>query len=98
MNILEELYHGNICADSKIYPPDSPFVEAAKLRSRNSDKLMSTLNEAEKETFEKYCDAQADVESISRYNTYTYALKLGILLMVEIFTGKSEVVGEEEML
>ena len=98
MNILEELYYSNIRPDSKVYPPNSPFVEMAKLKSKNLDKLMSALNDEEKETFEKYCDAQSDIESITRYDTYTYALKFGILLMVEIFTGKSEVVGEEEIL
>ena len=98
MNILEELYCGNIRPDSRVYPPNSPFVEAARLKNKNLDKLMSVLNDEEKETFEKYCDAQSDIESITRYDTYTYALKFGILLMVEIFTGKSEVVGEEEML
>ena len=98
MNILEELYCGNIRPDARVYPQNSPFAEAAKLKNRNLDKLMSVLNESEKETFEKYCDAQSDIESITRYDTYTYALKLGILLMIEIFTGKSEVVSEAEIL
>lgn len=98
MNILEELYYGNIRPDSRVYPPNSPFVEAAKLKNKNLEKLMAALNDSEKETFEKYCDAESDIQSITRYDTYTYALKFGILLMIEIFMGKSEVVGEEEIL
>jgi hypothetical protein len=85
MKILEELYWGNICPDSKVYKPDSLFVQAAKLRTRNLEKLMAVLDESEKELFEGYCDAQSDIESIIRYDTFTYALKFGILLMVEIF-------------
>ena len=98
MNIIEELYYGNISPNLRAYSPDSPFAKAAELKSKNLDKLMSVLNDDEKEIFKKYCCAQADVERISRYDTYTYSLKLGALLMVEIFTGKSEVVGEEEIL
>ena len=93
-SILEELYCGIICPDSRHYGPDSPFVEAARLKSRNLDKLMASLDDSEKELFEKYCDAQGEIEGITRYDTFTYALKFGILLMAEVFTGKGEITGE----
>lgn len=96
MNILEELYYGNIRPDSRVYPPNSPFVEAAHLKKRNLDNLMAALNDSEKETFEKYCEAQSDIESITRYDTFTYALKFGILLMVEVFAGKGSEFDEED--
>lgn len=96
MNILEELYYSNIRPDSRVYPPNSPFVEAAHLKKKNLDKLMSALNDSEKETFEKYCEAQADIESITRYDTFTYALKFGILLMVEVFSKERGEFGEED--
>ncbi len=34
------------------------------------------------------------MEEITRYGTFTYALKFGILLMIEIFMGKEEITGE----
>lgn len=40
MNILEELYYGNIRPDSRVYPPNSPFVEAAHLKSIAKRKLI----------------------------------------------------------
>jgi len=95
-SVLEELYYGNIRPDSRMYAKDSPFVQAARLKSRNLDKLMASLNDSEKELFEKYCDAQGEIEGITRYDTFSYALKFGILLMVEVFMGKSEVVGEDD--
>jgi len=93
-SILEQVYCGNICSDSKRYSPYSPFVEAAHLKSRNLDKLMERLDDSEKELFEKYCDAQLEIEGITRYDTFTYALKFGILLMAEVFMGKEEITGE----
>lgn len=94
-SILEELYNGNIRPDTKRYGQDSPFVEAARLKHKNLEKLMATLNDSEKEVFEKYCDAQGDIEGITRYDTYTYALKFGVLLMAEIFMGRGEITGED---
>jgi hypothetical protein len=89
-SVLEELYYGNIRPDARCYGQDSPFAQAARLKQRNLEKLMDTLNDSEKELFEKYSDAQADLEEITRYDTFTYALKFGILLMTEVFMEKTE--------
>ena len=90
---LEELYMGNIGFDAGYYGQNSPFVKAAKRKLDSMEKLSASLNDAEKELFEQYCDAQGDIEGITRYDTYTNALKFGILLMIEILmecdTGKA---------
>lgn len=57
---------GNIGFDSGRYGPDSPFVQAACRKLDSMEKLDATLNEAEKELFEQYCDAQGDIEGITR--------------------------------
>lgn len=90
-SVLEELYYGNIGPSKKIHGQDSPFVQAAKLKSRNLDKLMELLNEQEKELFEKYADTQSELEDISSYAKFTYGLKFGVLLMAEVFVGMGEV-------
>lgn len=97
-SVLEQLYFGNIRPDSKTYGQDSPFVKAAELKSRNLDDLMNLLDTPGKEAFEKYCDAQGDIEGITQYNTFTYALKFGVLLMTEVFMNSGEVVGENLVL
>ena len=96
-SVLEELYYGNIRPDSRIYGQDSPFVQAAKLKSKNLEKLKEVLNDSEKEIFDQYYDAQGDIEGITQYDTFTYALKFGILLMVETFMGSSEIIGEDNV-
>ena len=95
-SVMEELYCGNIQADSRFYGKDSLFVETAKARNTTLEKLLALLNEEEKELFEEYRDAQSDIEGIARYDTFSYALKFGILLMAEVFIGRSEVTGCEE--
>lgn len=83
-SILEELYRGSIGFDSARYAQGSPFVIAAQKKHENMEKLTATLNDYQKELFENYCDAQGDIETITRYDTFVAALKFGVLLMSEI--------------
>ena len=84
-SMLEELYMGNVGFDAGYYPQNSPFVKAAK-QLDSMEKLNAILDDTGKELFEQYCDAQGDIGDITRYDTYTDALRFGILLMVEVFT------------
>jgi len=90
-SILDQLYIGNIGFDSARYPQGSPFTEAAQRKLENMEKLTETLNDSQKELFENYREAQADIEGIVRYDTFAAALKFGVLFMMEILTdnGKS---------
>ena len=85
-SILRELYHGNIRPDCRVYAKDSPFVKAARVKHDNLEKLEATLGVVEKEAFNKYCEAQSEIEDITKFDTFTDALKFGILLMIEIFS------------
>lgn len=93
-SILEELYMGNIGFDVGYYDQNSPFVKAARRKHDSMEKLEASLNETQKEIFDEYCEAQGDIEGITRYDTYAATLKFGILLMVEIF---SDISGSKEV-
>jgi len=81
---LEDLYLGNIDFDSGYHGKDSPFVKAARKKHDSLESLMAILDDTQKELFEQYCDAQGDIEGITRYSTYTTSLKFGIQLMIEV--------------
>ncbi|MCL2566371.1 MAG: hypothetical protein FWE24_11300 [Defluviitaleaceae bacterium] len=89
-SILEELYHGNIRHDVKYYGQDSAFVKAARTKHDCMEKLAASLGDSEKELLEKYYEAQSGIESIARFDTFTYALRLGILLMIEVFKNDNQ--------
>lgn len=55
------------------------------------EKLNAMLDDTGKELIDTYCETQGDIEGITRHDTYTDALKFGILLMVEVFTSTYEV-------
>jgi len=56
---------------------------------------MEKLDDSGKEVFETYCEAESEIEEISRYRVYTYALKFGILLMAEVFVTSGEITGAD---
>ncbi|MCL2342276.1 MAG: hypothetical protein FWC62_00030 [Firmicutes bacterium] len=94
-NVLEALYNGDIRPDLRDYEQSAALDQLEKLKARNLDELMGILGDAEREVFGKYCDAQEEIEEITQYDTYAYALKFGILLMAEVFMTGSDVTGEE---
>ncbi len=96
MQILEELYYGNIRPDVKFYGQDSPFAELIYLREKNWEKLMESLNEQEKETLEKFNDAEAEIDAITRYQKFSYGFRLGVLLMAETFTNSGELMDSHQ--
>lgn len=96
MKILEELYYGNIRPDVKFYGKYPPFVELARLREKNADNLLKTLNEDEKEIFEKFKAAQSEIDDITHYQKFAYGFKLGVLLMSEAFISEDELVESYE--
>ena len=85
-SILRELYHGNIRPDCRFYAKDSPFVKAARVKHDCLEKLEAMLEASEKEIFEQYFEAQSEIEDITKFDTFTDALKFGMLLMIEIFS------------
>ena len=90
-SILEELYYGNIRPDSRHYEDDSPFMEAVRRKNQCLEKLTEAMSDYEKDLFEKYCNAQDEIASITRYDTFSYALKFGVLLMKEVFTDEENI-------
>ena len=56
MDILEDLYYGNLFPHEKCSRLDDEVKELLKLLNRNEEKLTATLTESQKETFEKYKD------------------------------------------
>ena len=84
---FEDMYFKSIQPNFELYSKNPEYIEAAQLKEINYNELTDTLNESEKKRFEKFLDADGNLKEIEYYNTFTYAFKLGALLMVEIFAG-----------
>lgn len=64
MNTLEDLYYGNLFPQEKCARLDDEVKELLKLLNRNEEKLISTLSDEQKETFEKYKDCNREISEI----------------------------------
>lgn len=57
MNILEELWYGNIEPAEYDISASKEYKELLQLISRNEDKLLAAMTDSQKELFTKYVDS-----------------------------------------
>ena len=84
MNILEELYYGNIVPNEKCAKFDDEVKELLKLLNRNEEKLVATLTEVQKETFEKYKDCNREISEISEREIFLNGFRLGARIIIDV--------------
>lgn len=84
MDILEELYYGNIVPNEKCAKFDDEVKELLKLLNRNEEKLTATLTELQKETFEKYKDCNREISEISEREIFLNGFRLGARIIIDV--------------
>lgn len=84
MNTLEDLYYGNIVPNEKCAKLDDEVKELLKLLNRNEEKLVATLTEVQKETFEKYKDCNREISEISERETFLNGFRLGARIIIDV--------------
>ena len=95
-SILEEFAYGNISPEVQFFKKDSAFDKAMKLVSRNEQKLFDCLGAEDKATFQKYVDAQGEVNQLTSVKNLIYGYKLGLIMTAEAFIGKNDLIAGED--
>ena len=90
MNVIKELWHGNICpqTDSRNNSPE--MKELMEYMARHHDDLLKTLNDEQKAIFEKFDDCWSEYSSYAEEAIFTYAFKLGARLVYEALIEHNE--------
>lgn len=83
MNILEELYYGNIFPNEECAKLDEQTKELLSLLNRNEEKLISDLTDEQKETFEKFKECNREFSEISERKLFILGFKLGAKIVIE---------------
>ncbi|MCI2111989.1 MAG: hypothetical protein LKJ92_00750 [Ruminococcus sp.] len=83
MNILEELYFGNIAPNEKCARLNSEVTKLLKLLNRNEEKLTATFSEEQKITFEKYKDCNREISEICEKDVFLNGFRLGARTIIE---------------
>lgn len=84
MDILEDLYYGNLFPREKLSKLDDETKELLRLLNRNEEKLIANLSNEQKETFEKYKDCNQEISEICERNAFLNGFRLGARIIIEV--------------
>ena len=84
MRILEDLYCGRIAPHEHRIEPESEYENLLRYIICHEDDLKSTLTDQQKETFEKYKEYRADLESLTEVEAFISGFKLATRIMMEV--------------
>ena len=82
MNILDELWYGNINPQEQSKENNRAINELLNLMGRNRDRLHDSLTEEQRETLEKYDDCVNEMYGLIESEIFSYAFRLGGRLML----------------
>ena len=91
MNILEDLYYGNISPHERYFNQGSKVEKLVKLICKNEDELNNSLTEKQKETFEKFKDVTSELSCITEREAFTAGFILATRIMMQVTEGLQEV-------
>lgn len=84
MNILEEFWDGNLEPAEYDASPNKEHKEMLQLISRNEDKLLATMTDAQKELFARYSDCVREYQAMSECLLFQNSFCLGARMMLSI--------------
>ena len=88
MNILEDLWFGNISPWERPFKKNSAYLELLTLIARHYDDLIGRLNDEEKEIFEKYDDCTGEMHNLTEREAFVKGFTLGARIIIEVLTNK----------
>lgn len=83
-SILEELFYGNICPNTDCRSNGNETKQLMGYIADHHDTLLSTINEQQKEIFEKFDDCYNELTDINEREIFVYAFKLGMQIAIEV--------------
>ena len=89
MNILEEFWYGNLEPAEYDVSPSKEYKEMLQLISRNEDRLLATMTDAQKELFTLYADCMREYQAMAECMLFQNSFRLGAKMMAEILKGGS---------
>ncbi len=94
MEILEDLYYGNIAPFERTVRRSKEYNKLMELLVRHEETLNAGLTDEQKEILKKYRDCQSELSGISEVDAFITGFELGVKLMLEV-TGDEAGYGAE---
>lgn len=87
MDILEELWHGNIAPQEFNHIENSPdYQNSLRLVSNNRERLEKGLSEYQNDLFERYNTSVDELNSQSELDAFKSGFKLATRIMISAIT------------
>ncbi len=87
MDILEELWYGNITpTEYSRIESNANYKEALRSVNQNQERLKATLNDEQKNLLEKLLTASEEFANIIELDCFKVGFKLGARLTIEAYT------------
>jgi hypothetical protein len=86
MQILEDLYLGDIHPNERSFRRNSQYARALEEVVKAGDALTDTFSEKQKELFEDYMAAQREVNVLTDCETFCLAFKTGAKILLDVLT------------
>ena len=87
MQILEDLYIGNVRPGERMFKRNSQYAKALDETVKAGDTLTASLSDEQKEFFEDYMTAQREVNVLTDCETFCYVFKVGAKIMLDVLIG-----------
>ena len=84
MNVLEELWYGNLEPSEFDSSSSKEYKELLHLVSRNEEKLLATMTAEQKELFSRYSDCVREFQALAECLLFQNSFKLGARMMAEV--------------
>ena len=84
MSILEEFWYGNLDPAEYDANPSGEYKELIRLISRNEEKLLATMTDAQKDLFSRYQDCMREYQTIVECLLFQNSFRLGSKMMLAV--------------
>lgn len=91
-SLAEELYHGNLQPDEKIMSSDPKYLHVRQKASKAMEAWKERHSADDFMELEGLLDMYSQTHGMELASSFTYGFRLGAALMIEILTGKDELV------
>ena len=90
MNILEDLWFGNISPWERPFKKDSAYAELLALVIRHQEDLNGRLNDEEKEIFEKFSECSNEMHDLTEREAFVKGFTIGAQIIIAVLTAKED--------
>jgi len=90
MNIIEELWYGNISPCEMAFKKESKYSELLSYIVRHKEDLKKRLNDEENEIFEKLTECTNEMYGIAEREAFVQGFTLGARIIIEVITTEIE--------